>query len=229
MSTPRFVLLLLATAAIGIFLLFRQHKIIEQERENLRQKALSTQSDSFVLGPAKSPSAPSPELLSLRNEVTWLNRELREAPATKTPSPPELAAEWQEVHSGPAPKDQPGFVSITRLTYSGNQTPSAGFQTFQFALRNQNAEPLTPTKMKEIFDVPEGFDDPNARYSIGLGEGIGSEIGYRIVREQILSTNEVKLILDFQTADDASIRQEKILVHRNGKWRVKPESVQLAK
>jgi hypothetical protein len=48
-------------------------------------------------------------------------------------------------------------------------------------MRNQAKEPLNPTWMKQLWDVPDDFDEPGAGYSIDIGEGMGGEDGYRVV------------------------------------------------
>lgn len=82
--------------------------------------------------------------------------------------------------------------------------------------------------MKEIWDVPDDFDDPNAKYSINLGSGMGSEFGYRIVTQESISTNAICLVVEYEKPDGSSFRREQVLVQTNGRWRVKPAGVTLA-
>ena len=92
-------------------------------------------------------------------------------------------------------------------------------------MRNQAKEPLDNTRMKDLWDVPDDFDNPGAKYSIDIGEGIGGEVGYRIVSQQTMAANEVRLTLDYENVDGSSFRREKVLIEDRGRWRVRPVSV----
>ena len=219
-----FVGLLVGLVAIGLLALKWQRIRLQEERLAL-STARKEPSEALIAPPRSRPS-PSLELLRLRNEITMLNQELRAATNRVDRVLPDRArTDWEEIHSGPRLSEQPGFVSLTNLAPAGNATPAAAFQTFEFVMRNQHKEPLTPTRMKEIWDLLDDFDDPNARYSINIGQGIGGETGYRIVREESRSTNEVVVTVDFETLDGGTIQQEKVFAYRDGKWRLKPASV----
>lgn len=225
MKPGRFCLVLLLIGGAGVSVLLWTRARIEQGKQALARAEQPPSGRPPDNAPKPKPSPPA-ELLRLRNEVTLLRKELQQFQRQALPlAPQKSASDWEAIHSGPAPSAQPGFVAVASLTPAGQATPAQAFQTFQFLLRNQQHEPLTPTKMKEMFEVPDDFDDPAARYSINLGQGFGSEIGYRIAREQFLSSNEVCVTVDFETADGGLDRQDRVLVFRHGKWRVKPASV----
>lgn len=221
-------MLLLLIVAGGVAGWFWQQARLTAAGEALRARLdeLARPAIPPAAGEAKTAeSPPSSELLKLRSEVTMLNQELRRASPQSLPPKSRAESDWAEIHSGRRVSQQAGFIANSQLAHAGNATPAQAFQTLQFAMRNQENEPLTPAKMKEIWDVPDDFDDPNARYSISLGRGIGGETGYRIVREDVLSANEVRLVLEFETRDGGSFRQEQIVARRDGKWRVKPEGI----
>jgi len=220
-----FLILLFVVALAEVLILLQQRNRINRLRQ--RSETRADQSHPRKLPEKSSPpqKPPSLELLRLRNEVTMLRQEVNKLPQRLPLTATGLADEWAEVHSETKASDEPDFVVMNKLQAVGNATPRQAYQTFQYAMRNQQQEPLTPAKMKELWAVPDDFDDPNARYSISMGQGMGGEIGYRVVKEEFLLTKEVKLTLDFENSDGSSFRQQRLLVQRNGKWRVKPESV----
>jgi hypothetical protein len=175
--------------------------------------------------PADEPSA---DLLRLRAEVTTLQREL-DAPMPRQISKQQAADDWALVHSGPKPSQQPDFLAFANVTNVGFASPEAAFESFNYAMRNQAKEPLDNTRMKDLWDVPDDFDDPSAKYSIDIGEGMAGEVGYRIVSRQTIADNEVRLTLDYENPDGSSFRREKVLVENRGRWRVRPVSVASAK
>lgn len=85
--------------------------------------------------------------------------------------------------------------------------------------------PLDSTRMKEIWNLPEDFDDPNAKYSVDIGQGIGPAIGYRIVSKEPLGSNQVRLVYDYERRNGSSFRHEKVLIEKNGEWRLQPVRV----
>jgi hypothetical protein len=203
----------------------RQRAVIADLRRSLAGShavPASENHDNQMIAPAPRPS---PELLKLRAEITTLRRELKEAAPERRISRSSQTQEWAQIHSGPKPSEQPGYHSIDELKEAGHATPEAAFQSFLYVLRNQHKEKLTATKMKEIFDVPEDFDDPNAKYSINLGDGIGQEIGYRIVDQQFVASNAMTLTIDFEDRDGGSFRQDRTLIQRDGRWRINPARV----
>jgi hypothetical protein len=225
MSKKRYLFLLLVLTGTGVLLLWRQHAQIIHAKEALAFRQIEAPSPQGISQHREPQPSPSSELLKLRNEVTLLNAELRAEIARPIHNAVQSEEEWDEVHSGQALSQKPGFVAVKELLPVGDSTPAQAFQSFHYALRNQGSEPLTPTKMKEIWDVPDDFDAPEARYSISMGQGIGGETGYVIAGEQVLSSNQVRLTVDFETKDGGSFRQNPVLVYRDGRWRMKPESV----
>jgi hypothetical protein len=79
----------------------------------------------------------------------------------------------------------------------------------------------------EFWDLPEDFDQPPG-YNLNLGEGFYSGIGYRIVETERLSSNTVRVTIDYEKQDGSSYRRDKVLVQTNGRWRLKPASVMRA-
>lgn len=225
MSKRLFLILLSVVALAEVLILLQQRNRVNSLRQQSETRANQSHPRKLPEKSLRPQKPPSLELLRLRNEVTMLGQEINNQPQRPPPTATGLADEWAEVHSGTKASDLPDFVVMNKLQAVGNATPHHAYQTFQYAMRHQQQEPLTPAKMKEIWDVPDDFDDPDARYSISMGQGMGGEIGYRVVKEEFLSTNEIKLTLDFENPDGSTFRQERLLVQRNGKWRVKPESV----
>ena len=225
MSKRLFLILLLVVSLAEVLILLQQRNRINRLRQESETRADQSHLRKLPENSSRPQKPPSLELLRLRNEVTMLRQEINEQPQRPPPTATGLTDEWAEVHSGTKASDLPDFVVMNKLQAVGNATPHHAYQTFQYAMRHQQQEPLTPAKMKEIWDVPDDFDDPDARYSISMGQGMGGEIGYRVVKEEFLSRNEIKLTLDLENSDGSSFRQERLLVQRNGKWRVKPESV----
>lgn len=205
-----------------------QHKNIAELRAAAAaaHEAASAPAPEFKDGREKadsSPSAPPGELMRLRGEVTLLHRELAERP--EIVSSKQMAEEWAYVYKGPKPSDHPGFAFFSNLTNVGFATPEAAFQSFNYSMRNQHKEPLDNTRMAALWDVPDDYDAPDSRYSISLGEGMGSEIGYRVINLERFATNQVKLTVDYERPDGSFFRRQKVMVEHNGHWRMKPESV----
>lgn len=227
MNRRSFLLIAAAVILAGAWALRRQHTQIVHTQASLAALKssggpLGLQQDSMSR-PSSESNRPSSELLRLRSEVTLLRRDLESPTHTLQPiSRNQWAEDWALVHSGPKPSEQPGFALFTSLTNAGFSTPEAAFQSFNYAMRNQAREPLNDTRMKELWDVPDDYDDPNARYSINLGEGMAGEIGYRIVSREMVATNQVRLTIDYEKPDGSSFRREKVLVENHGRWRMKP-------
>jgi hypothetical protein len=171
-----------------------------------------------------APPGAEGELIRLRGEVSLLQKDLNSPPG-QTISPHEAEADWALVHSGPKASDDPGYISLTNCASLGFETPRTALQSYFFAMHNQEKQPLTPAHMKEIWDVPDDFDAPSARYSIDLGQGYGGEKGYRIVEETDLGSNSVRLTLEFQYSEGNLTRRDLVLVEHNGNWRLKPTGV----
>lgn len=221
-----FALLVLSLGLAALVILRHQRTELATARSRLRARDASLTGPTGESRPADDASGggrPSPELLRLRGEVTLLHRE--EKAAWGQLSREQMAADWALVHSGLKPSEQPGFAYFTEVTNAGLATPAAAFQSFNFFMRNQHKEPMTDARMAELWAVPDDFADPNAKYSIDIGEGMGNEVGYRIVKEESIATNEVRLTLEYQRPNDSSYRRDKVLVEHNGLWRVKPVRV----
>lgn len=118
------------------------------------------------------------------------------------------------------PSTFPDFRSFTNLSHLGNASPEAAFETLQFRMHRQMSEPLTITIQKEIWDLPGDFGDPNVRYSVNLGQAGGPETGYRIWYAENIATNQVRLIIDYETARGGTRRQRYTMVQREGSWRL---------
>jgi hypothetical protein len=226
MNSRLFALLVLSLALAALVILHHQRTELKTARSTLRIRdaGLSPQvGEPLLADDASGSGRPSAELLRLRNEVTLLHHEEKAARAQL--SREQMAADWAFVHSGPKPSEQPGFAYFTQVTNAGFATPATAFQSFNFFMRNQQKEPMTDAHMAELWAVPDDFADPNARYSIDIGEGMGNEVGYRIVKEESIATNEVRLTLEYQRPDDSSYRRDKVMVEHNGLWRVQPVRV----
>lgn len=229
MKRPTFLILVATIIFLGAWTFRRQQSLLAEARSNLNARAAlaaptQQSEDRPTNAPSLPPERPSPELLRLRNEVTLLHRDL-EKPPPPLLSQERQAEDWALVHSGVKPSEQPGFRHFANLTNVGYATPEAAFQSFNSAMRNQHKEPMNNTRMKELWDVPDDFDDPDARYSIDLGEGMGPEFGYRLVGQELIATNQVRLTIDFEKPDGNSFRRQKVLIEKNGRWRMKPARV----
>jgi hypothetical protein len=119
----------------------------------------------------------------------------------------------------------PGFRHFAELADVGRASPESALETFHVAIRNQSLDPIGSTRMKAIWNLPEDFDDSNAKYSIDIGQGIGPAIGYRIVSKEQVASNEVRLIYDYERRNGSSFRHEKVLVEKDGEWRLQPVRV----
>ena len=228
MSQRTFSIIVVLLLASGSWILYRQRAAIAEVKHAAQTKAdipTLDQTSPSRQRIEKNTTSPSSELLKLRGEVTVLRRELNELQTNSLSehkvNPDTLRDEWALVHSGPKPSELPGFFLLSQITNAGFATPQAAFQSFQHIFRTAKRN-LTPTEMKELWDVPDDFDDPNGGYSINLGHGHGAEIGCRIVSEEHLSSSVVRLTVDFERPDGSSFRREHTMVLNNGRWRMQP-------
>ncbi len=232
MSRFPFLALLVLLMAAGIGLAVWQHQALLAAQvpripsnPGPSDGAPAVEAVSAASASARADRRPSLELLKLRAEVTQLRAELDRDPV-RARAEAQSATEWVQVFSGTQPSRMPDFVAFTNLAPRGNADPISAFATFQYHMRNQASAPMTPSRMKEIWDVPDDFDDPRARYSIHVGRGMGRETGYRVVEQQFLNPGEVRLVLDLEDGDGGSHRTEQTLVQRDGRWRVKPVAIE---
>jgi hypothetical protein len=171
---------------------------------------------------------PSAALLELRAEVTALRNEL-DSIVTGRISAEQASNDWALVHSGPKPSDLPGFISFKDATNVGFATPESAFQSFNYEMRHPPKESADDAaRTMELWDVPDDWAEPGPK-GIDIGEGIGGEVGYRFVSQEILATNQIKLIVDFEKPDGSSFRRSKVLVKHNDRWRMKPVSITVKK
>lgn len=234
MRKGSFVVLQLLSVAVGLTVLWRQQATLRDLRSEKTPMAGPSASPSFRVNgqPRESVSDPSPtaparpsvELLQLRAEVSRLRAEWESLTPQAQASMRE-ADEWNRVWEGPKPSDRPGFRRFSDLAPEGWATPEAAYGSFQHAFRNQSTNALTSTRMKEIFLLPDDFDDPKARYSINMGAGMQG-IGYRITQSELVEPGQVKLTLEIENANGTSFREERTLIQSNGRWRIKPEGLQ---
>lgn len=233
MRTALFLLAILLLLALGGFTLLQQQRQVASLRAQLqRASTWQTSNSSNHVGPSPVPQPESAtkesELLRLRGEVSLLRRDL-EATAAGALSRRRAEDDWALVHSGAKPSDYPDFVFFTNCVSAGFGTPATALQSFYSAMRNQAKEPLNPTRMKQLWDVPDDFDEPGAGYSIDIGEGMGREDGYRIVSQEPTGSNGLILTLEFELPDGSSSRRNVTMVERTGLWRMKPARVSRAK
>jgi hypothetical protein len=226
MKNTLFLSLIIALLVLAGLILIRQRIAITGLRTEIAQAANAELSNDPVPGAGEPPTMIGPaskELRQWRREVAALRGKL-----AGLREPEEMweqsAGDWDLVFGGPKPSDHLDFVAFTNLADVGFATPDAAFQSFHHAFQNQRQQPITNTLMKDLFDVPDDFDEPGGGYSINLGEGI-SGIGYRIVSRDPLATNMVRLTFDVENRDGSWSRREKILIERGGHWRVRPVSV----
>ena len=132
---------------------------------------------------------------------------------------------WTFIPNRTKVSELPGFHYFTELSFVGMRTPEEALETFHAAIRNQGMDPLNSTRMKDIWDLPEDFDDPNVNYTVNIGQGIGPAIGYRIVSKEQLTSNQVRLVYDYERRNGSSFRHEKVLIEKNGEWRLQPVRV----
>lgn len=231
MRLRSFLLLQLLSLTIGITVLWYQRATLHDLRSEEPPTAAPSAAGPLPVGSptpetiydlaSPAESHPSVELLQLRAEVSRLRAEW-DSLTPQAHAARREADEWNRVWDGPRPSDRPGFRRFSDLAPEGWATPEAAYGSFQHAFRNQSTEPLTPTRMKEIFDLPSDFDDPKSRYSIDMGAGMQG-VGYRIARSELVEPGQVKLTLEIENADGTSFREERTLIESNGRWRVKPE------
>lgn len=193
-------------------------------RERLRQAAGAA--GTAEPGASAPEPRPSLELLRLRGQVGVLRRQLAELdPAEEARR--QHSNDWHLVYSGPRPSDEPDFRHFASLQDVGSATPAAALESFYYAMNNQGKEPLTDARMKDLWDVPDDFDQEPG-YNLHMGEGLYGGAGYRIVRQEVLSSNTVSVTIDYEKADGSSYRRDKILVQTHGRWRMKPARVSRA-
>jgi hypothetical protein len=224
-----FLLITLLVLAAFVAIWCRDRAALENTRRSLTNLATEgAQARNSRSGTNTLPlrvSRPSAGLLQLRAEVTALRNEL-ESPIPAQISKEQAANDWALVHSAAKPSEHPGFVSFANAKNVGFATPETAFQSFNYAMRHQEKEPVDDTaRTMELWDVPDNWAEPGAYSGIDIGEGMGGEIGYRVVAEEKLAANQVKLIVDFEKPDGSSFRRSKVLVEHNGRWRMKPVSV----
>jgi hypothetical protein len=223
MKLTRFFLIVTLLIGVGLGTLLRQRTMLEKARSISSNRSVAAPDPGPRLAVETAPreTTPSSELLRLRGEVARLHREL-DAHAGPVLSPQQMADDWALVHSGPKPSDRTDFVSFAGSSNMGFATPVAAFQSFNFVMRHQQQVRMDDTLMKTLWDVPDDFDNPDAKYSIDIGEGMGNEMGYRIVSQESIGTNQVRLTVDYERPDGTSFRRGKVLVEHNGSWRMKP-------
>lgn len=227
----------MALLILGVALLLWQRRELAGLRAHLETRR--SHIAPAVTEPAPPPldsNRPSSELLRLRAEATALRAELARARAST--SAPAASAEklraveddWALVHSGPKPSSFPDYRTFGSMANAGFATPEAAFESFQFFMRHRDEFLMDDhQRTKLLWDVPDDFGDPNGDCcNIHLGEGIGGELGYRIVRRETPAPGVARLVLDFEHADGTSDRHERIFVERNGSWRLKPVSISRA-
>lgn len=233
MNHARFVVLLLALTGVGLGLWRwqdRQLKATQVALEARRVEAMNAtqaRASLAVATPPANPAAPSPsmELLRLRAEVTRLRSALdrpADAPARRAPL---LAEAWNETQASPRPSQCADYVSATQVADVGFGSPENALLTFHYAMSHQTETPITPTRMKDLWVVPDDFDAPNARYSIDLGEGLSGHVGYRVLSLDPIGTGEVRLTIDYEREDGSTFLRERILVGQGDHWRLKPKAV----
>ena len=226
---PRFFLILLSALGLIAFWLFRQQNhALRSAREHLASLSGAHPASTNLVDrdssatPAPDAGEAHPELHRLRGQVAVLRRELEEhqhAQAARA-----FSNDWQLVYSGPRPSDHPGFIHFTNLVRADFSSPDRALQSWHYAFHHQTDEPLDSSRMKEIWDVPDDYDQEPG-YNIDMGEGLYGGTGFRIVTQETLASNMVRLIIDYEKDDGSSHRRERILVEKNGRWRVKPARV----
>ncbi|MDB6036607.1 MAG: hypothetical protein JWM99_448, partial [Verrucomicrobiales bacterium] len=152
-----FITLLLLVAFVAIWC--RDRAAIENARRLLANRnhvakgtsVWHSRSDTNTLQSAVH--RPSASLLQLRAEVTALRNEL-DSPIPAQISKEQAADDWTLVHSAAKPSEQPGFVSFANVKNLGFATPETAFQSFNFAMRHQDKEPVDDTtRTMELWDV----------------------------------------------------------------------------
>jgi len=235
MSLRYFIVLQMALLALGLAVIRYQRAVLHEihsERASAMAPPPLAQSLSDSPTPPSHPPAdamnsarPSLELLQLRAEVSRLRAEL-DALNPQAQAATREADEWNQVWDGPKPSQSPGFRSFSDMTLKGWASPEAAYESFQYAFRNQPVEALTPTRMKEIFDLPDDFDDPKARYSIDLGAGMQGNLGYRIVETKMLEPGRVELAIEIENRNGTSFRETRTFIQSDGRWRMKLAGIQ---
>ena len=225
MKPAPFFLLLVLVCAAGLWMFCSQRQALAAARtaRSERNGAAPSPKRAGDSRPSADQPSPSSELLRLRGEVGVLRRQLAETDPQEQIRR-QYTNDWNQVYAGPRPSEHPDFFSYKNLADVGSATPDQALQTFYHTMMNQRAAPLTDSRMMELWDVPDDYDQPPG-YNIHIGEGFYGGSGFRIVERQPLSSNSLRVTLDYEKEDGSSYRRDKILVQRNGRWRMKPESV----
>lgn len=224
MKLQFFIPLLVAWMVAAIAVWLRQHTEIEaltcasKERPASRAVAADPRGNGRTASPGASPSR---ELLKLRGEVALLRGERQKKSVAMHLE--KRARDWKELYQGAKPSELEGYVSFSKAANVGFSTPTLALESFYFVMGNQEREPLTRTKSKEIFDVPDDFDDAEG-YNINMGEGV-SGVGFRVVESEDLGGGQVRLTVDFENPDGSWSRRERLMVLNRGRWRLKPARV----
>ena len=228
-----FLLGLVLLLAAGVFTLFWQQRQVVSLRAQFVERSAAQHVSSSPAQVQPKPVLKSgrateeSQLLRLRGEVSLLQRGLNSVSAGAL-SRRRVEDDWAMVYGGAKPSAYPDFMFLTNCGSVGFSTPASALQSFYFAMRHQDKEPLTPTRMKQLWDVPDDFDEPGARYSIDIGEGTGGEDGYRVVNQERSGSNGVRLTLEFERQDGSAFRRNVTFIERNGLWRMKPAQVSRA-
>jgi RNA polymerase sigma factor (sigma-70 family) len=118
------------------------------------------------------------------------------------------------------------LLYFTDLADVGFATPEAALQTYHEAIINQTKRgPLSTTRFKDLWNVPDDFDDPAAKYAINTGWGFGSEVGYRILNQERVASNEVRVVLEYYKRDGSSFQRPQTLIENKAHWRIQPMSI----
>jgi RNA polymerase sigma factor (sigma-70 family) len=114
------------------------------------------------------------------------------------------------------------FLYFTNLSDVGFATPEAAVESWHEAIMNQGVRPITPERMKDLWNLPDDYDDPTARYAINTGKGFGGEIGYRISNQSQIASNQVQFTIEYEKRNGSLSRDERTWIKRDGHWRLQP-------
>lgn len=215
---------------VGVSIVLRQRAELRSLRAIVDEpRAQTTVGNATTVAPepvslSQNPR-PSLEQLRLRAEVTQLRQEL-DAMSAQARAASQRADEWAQVWDGVRPSEVPGFQTFAQLSPAGFATPQSAYASFQHAMRHQPAEPMSATRMKEFWHLPDDFDDPKVRYSIHIGQGLGGDVGYRVVKQEAIGPGRVRLTVDLENTDGSSYQEERILVEQDGRWRLEPQGLE---
>jgi hypothetical protein len=81
--------------------------------------------------------------------------------------------------------------------------------------------------MKDYWDLPDDFDDPNAKYALNIGEGIGREVGNRVAAQEKVASNQVRLTMDWNVPTAVRRVTKNCSWKGKGQWRLAPVSLTL--